>query len=101
VSNSDVAFDEFAVLPRWVTWNTELRNGKPNKTPFDPHTNQMARSNDPTTWGTREAAEEAFRQRKPSPPVPGGVGIMLGELGDGRVLGGLAQVQQSRQTELG
>ena len=89
MSNPDVAFDEFAALPRWVTWNTELRNGKLNKTPFDPHTNQMARSNDPATWGTREAAEKAFHQLGPSLHGPGGVGIMLGELGDGRVLGGV------------
>jgi hypothetical protein len=68
----------FTVLPLWVGWQVEQRNGRPTKVPYDPTktTLQGAKSNDPTTWGTRFQAEERAKTL-PKPCGQGGVGLMF------------------------
>ena len=38
---------ELAVLPQWVAWRWEERDGKPTKPPLNPHTGQHASTTDP------------------------------------------------------
>jgi putative DNA primase/helicase len=84
-------FVELENRPIWVSWQTEDRPGapgsRPTKVPYAPD-GRKARANDPRTWGTRpEAASRAAQL--PRPYGIGGVGIELGELGDGTSVGGL------------
>ena len=76
-----------AVLPRWVAWRTELRDAKPTKVPHAPGGGK-AKADDPATWGTRPAAEARAAAIR-NTLGPGGVGIELGMLDDGRALCGL------------
>lgn len=73
-----------------VSWQTELPKGrdKPTKSPYDPGRRGKAKSNDADTWGTRAAAE-ARAARLPKRYDAGGIGIVLGDLGDGRILAGV------------
>jgi primase-polymerase (primpol)-like protein len=80
------ALDLFADMTRWVAWRYELRNGKPTKVPYSPQAGK-AKADDPRTWGTRTAAERMAQQIANG--AGGGIGIMLGDLGDGTVLGGI------------
>jgi hypothetical protein len=80
------ALDDLAALPRWIAWRYEIRTGKPTKVPYAPR-GGTAKANDPATWGTRAAAEA--QATKIANGVGGGVGIMLGDLCDGTVLGGI------------
>jgi hypothetical protein len=80
------ALDRFADLPRWVAWCVEERNGKRTKIPYSPQEGR-ARTDDPSTWGTREAAE--WRAKHLGNGVDGGIGILLGDLGDGAHLAGI------------
>ena len=78
---------------RWVAWRLESRPnkvgepGRPTKVPYSPGTNRRAKADVPDTWGTHEAAlaHDARRNRG----TMGGIGIELGDLGDGTFLGGL------------
>ena len=82
--------DDLAGCKRWVTWREEPRLGgiKPTKVPFDPsNQKRKALANNSDTWGTRAEAEAAL-QRVVNGPI-GGVGIELGDLGDGRAVGGI------------
>jgi hypothetical protein len=72
-----------APLMRWVLWRNEQRKGRATKVPkrisgFD------ASSTDAKTWATR-AACEAARERIGAD----GVGIILGDLGNGYTLAGI------------
>ena len=82
---------DLATVPRWVAWRTEPRKAgeKPTKIPKCPHTPRNAASDAPQSWGTRAQAEARDSQLPPSSYGPGGIGIMLGDLGDGRVLCGI------------
>ena len=75
---------------RWVAWQTELPNGrdKPTKVPHDPGRRGPAKSNDASTWGTRPAAETRAGAL-PKPYDVGGIGLVLGDLGNGRILAGV------------
>jgi hypothetical protein len=80
--------DDLASLPRWVAWHEETRGGKPTKIPVDPHSGRHARvPTDPDTWATRLAAEQ--RWKKMANGHAGGIGIVLGDLGNGAHLLGL------------
>jgi primase-polymerase (primpol)-like protein len=80
------ALKDFADVRRWVAWRHELRAGKPTKVPFaDPK--RKARTDDPKTWRVRRDAEACARQLVNG--VGGGIGIVLGDLGNGRVLIGV------------
>jgi hypothetical protein len=73
-----------------VAWQTQERepSGPPTKVPYAPRSGAKARADDPATWGTRPKAE-ARAARLPKPFGLGGVGIELGDLGDGRCIGGV------------
>jgi predicted P-loop ATPase len=61
--------------PSWVCWRAEQRKGKWTKVPYNPsHPSEMAKSNDPQTWGTFEEACESFESGQPRKD---GVGIVL------------------------
>jgi hypothetical protein len=76
--------------PPWVAWQTEKREpGKPpTKVPYSPVSGAKARADDPSTWGSRAQAEARAAQLPKSHGI-GGVGIQLGDLGDGRSIGGI------------
>ena len=65
---------EIKEMPRWVTWKTEVRNGKSTKTPYTPGTGRRARSNDPTTWRTFDQALADLQARRCD-----GIGFQLGD----------------------
>jgi hypothetical protein len=93
VNNAPETLDELSELPRWVAWREEervLANGEPTrkKIPYDPNSQEQARiPTDPATWGTRAEAERRWRQLDDG--RAGGVGIVLGDLGNGHHLFGL------------
>jgi putative DNA primase/helicase len=47
------------VIPRWVLWKAEKRDGRWTKVPYKPN-GDHAKSNDPTTWSTFEAVWDAY-----------------------------------------
>src|ERR1051325_2844125 len=84
------ALDSLEFECRWVGWRNEPRADDPaklTKVPYSPHTGAKAEANDPRTWNTRSAAEAWARQHVNG--MGGGIGIELGDLGDGTALGGL------------
>lgn len=84
-----VTLADLAALPRWVAWQTEQGKGrkKPTKVPYSPGGGK-AHADKPATWGSRTAAD-AKAKALPRPLGSGGVGMELGDLGDGRVLAGI------------
>jgi len=80
------AFDPFEFETRWVAWRNAVRNGKQTKVPYSPH-GGPAKADDPSTWSTRSAAEA--KARNLANGEDGGIGIELGDLGDGTSLGGI------------
>ena len=72
------ALDALTGEPRWVAWRNELRGGKPTKVPYAPN-GRKAKADDPSTWGSRTAAEA--RAAKIVNGQGGGIGIQLGDLG--------------------
>src|SRR3978361_1401481 len=87
--NGTVSLAALPSLPRWVAWQTEIRQpGKPpTKIPYSPN-GKKAMADQPATWGPVGAAETRAALL-PKPFGMGGVGIELGDLGDGRALGGV------------
>lgn len=83
-----VTFSDLAFLPRWVAWQTEERKGEPTKVPYSPVTTGRAKADDPTTWGSHEQAKARAAQL-PKPLGVGGIGLELGDLGDGRIIAGV------------
>ena len=80
------AFDCYADLPHWVVWRNENRDGRTTKVPYSPH-GGPAKANRPSTWGTRSEAET--RAHCLVNGTGGGIGIELGDLGNGTSLGGI------------
>ncbi len=85
-----VTLSTLALASRWVAWQTQEREpGKPRtKVPYDPSSQGKALADNHATWSTRPSAE-ARAARLPKPFGARGVGIELGNLGDGRCLGGV------------
>lgn len=80
--------------PRWLGWkDTDGR-----KVPFNPK-GGAGKPNDPQTWGTRAEAEK-WAKRALRKGGKGGVGIVLGDLGDGRTLMGI-DLDRCRDPETG
>jgi putative DNA primase/helicase len=85
--------EDLAEMPRWVAWREEERqraDGTSVKTkiPYDPNSNGQAKiPTDPATWSTRAKAERRWRRLDDG--RPGGVGIVLGDLGNGHTLMGV------------
>jgi hypothetical protein len=73
------ALDRLAEEPRWVAWRSEERGGRPTKIPYAA-TGGMAKTDDPSTWATRAAAERQAARIVNG--ADGGVGIVLGDVGD-------------------
>jgi hypothetical protein len=82
------ALAPFEHEPRWVAWRNEMRGGKLSKVPYCPSSNRRAKADDPSTWGVRSAAEDRARKIV-NGHGSGGIGIELGDLGDGYSLGGV------------
>ena len=74
-------------LPRWVAWRSENRNGRATKVPYDPNTGRLAKADDPATWAQKHVAQD--RAARIVNGSGGGIGVMLGDLGDGRAIGGV------------
>src|SRR6266550_655407 len=51
---------ELTPYPQFVVWKYTVENKKLKKRPFNPRTNVPARTNDPTTWTSREPALKAL-----------------------------------------
>lgn len=84
-----VTLHDLAKLPRWVAWQTEDRpKGGPTKVPYNPTGTGKALADKPATWGNLHAAV-ARAATLPRPHGTGGVGIELGDMGNGTVLGGI------------
>lgn len=41
-------------------WKLEKRSGKPTKVPYNPRTGQLAKTNDPSTFGDFNTAMKAY-----------------------------------------
>jgi Family of unknown function (DUF5906) len=52
-----VTLASLAGVQLWVGWRHEKRDGRLTKIPYDPIRGACAKSDDPTTWSTREQAE--------------------------------------------
>ena len=86
---SPLSLNSLAGKRCWVAWREEesapvrVKDGperpRPRKVPYDPRTLCKARSNDPSTWGSRRESERAARTLLLGEYV-GGVGIQLGLL---------------------
>jgi hypothetical protein len=87
-------------LPRWVAWRNERRGKKITKVPYDPRASgtMKAKADDPDTWGTRAEAEAAAARLING--IGGGIGIELGDLGNGRSIGGI-DVDTCRDSQTG
>lgn len=84
-----ITLADLAEMPRWVAWQTEqgASRKKPTKVPYSPGKGK-AHADKPATWGNRAVAA-ARAAALPRPLGIGGVGVELGDLGDGRVLAGV------------
>jgi primase-polymerase (primpol)-like protein len=53
------ALDSLGSEPRWVAWRYELRgkDSKPTKVPYAPINGAKAKTDNPSTWGSRIQAE--------------------------------------------
>jgi hypothetical protein len=85
--NRGLSLSALADYPRWVTWRNEPRAGQPTKVPYSPGTDRKAKADDPGTWATRRKAEAAIPRLVNG--TGGGIGLELGDLGDGLALGGI------------
>ena len=85
----DLTLRGLASAGRWVAYSGKpMPDGKINKAPLSPKTGLLAKNNNPATWGTREAAEIRAKTLK-APTNKPGVGIEMGDLGDGTFLCGV------------
>lgn len=56
--------DELTAHPQWVCWR-QVPNPdkpKPDKLPYNPNTDMLAKANDPATWTTFDVAMAAYKQ---------------------------------------
>jgi len=79
---------DLASSPRWVSWQTEISDGRETKIPYSPTCGGKAHANKPVTWGSRKQAE-AHAAKLIRPLGSGGIGIELGSMDNGMVLGGV------------
>ena len=77
--------DDLKAMPRWVIWRNEKTNSGTTKVPYQArYHRQHAKSNAPSTWADYAQAIAASAEDGVA-----GIGIMLGDLGDGRNLCGI------------
>ena len=84
---SALTLADAAALSRWMPWRTEMRKGKPQKMPHAV-CGGAGSSTDPAKWGNRAIAEKRAAAIT-NDLGPGGVSLVLGDLGDGRALCGV------------
>jgi hypothetical protein len=87
------SLDDLYDWPRWVAWREESRrtkNGqtKRTKVPYASPGRRAEIPTNPTTWTTRDGAERCW-QRFENGRTVGGVGVVLGDLGNGWHLWGI------------
>src|SRR4051812_15933384 len=89
MNGAGMLLDALSGLRRWVAWTAEQRapDKPPTKVPYAP-SGRKARSNDPKSWGVRAHAQQCADCLS-KPFGMGGVGFELGDLNDGRAIGGL------------
>ncbi|HET8913437.1 MAG TPA: phage/plasmid primase, P4 family [Ktedonobacteraceae bacterium] len=58
------ALAELQLRPQWVVWRKKERKNRLTKVPYNPRTRQVARSDDPKTWGSYEQAWACFNQHR-------------------------------------
>jgi putative DNA primase/helicase len=51
-------------LAQWVVWRTEVRRGKKTKVPYNAKSGHMAKTDDPATWVSFDAAISAYQSGK-------------------------------------
>jgi putative DNA primase/helicase len=86
---ADLTLKGLASARRWVAYSgAPMPDGKINKAPLNPATGRAAKNNTPATWGTRQAAVARTKTLKGHGHKPG-VGIEMGDLGDGTFLCGV------------
>ena len=78
--------DALADESRWVAWRNELRGNKLTKVPKSAN-GRNAKSDDPSTWGTRAEAEAWAAQIING--LGGGIGYELGDLGGDTHIAGI------------
>ena len=44
----------------WCVWRRENRGGKPTKVPYNPKTGERAETNNPSTFGSFDLADETY-----------------------------------------
>jgi len=49
--------NELKTLPQWVCWKTVIKNGKPTKVPVDANTDDLAETDNPSTWTSFQNAK--------------------------------------------
>lgn len=54
--------NELIELNNWCVWKLVDRNGKETKLPINAETGEMAKSNDPSTWSSYDAAFETYQE---------------------------------------
>ena len=54
---SGVTLASLASREIWVAWKPETRDGRTTKTPYDPRSGRLAKTDDPRTWATAREAE--------------------------------------------
>jgi hypothetical protein len=90
LAESASALRALADAPRWVAWRNEWRGEgetrKLTKIPFG-RNRRPAKANDPSTWIIRE--EASYLAKAIENGLGGGIGIQLGDIGDGSYLIGL------------
>ncbi len=84
----NAAFETLAAERRWLNWRNEKRGNddRLTKVPYQPSA-LRAKADDPSTWTTRAAVEAGVPNVVNG--LGGGIGIVLGDLGDGSGLGGI------------
>lgn len=55
---------DLKVLPQWVCWREEVRDGKPTKVPKNPKNGGNAKADTPGTWGTFAQAVQYWKDHK-------------------------------------
>jgi hypothetical protein len=91
-----VAFVPFIDTPIWLAWalETRVRGALPTKVPYaatgsGPGRRDFGSSTDPKTWGIRMQAEARAKQLVDGEISIAGIGVVLGDLGDGTALVGV------------
>jgi primase-polymerase (primpol)-like protein len=85
----DLTFQGLCSARRWVAYSgAPMPHDKINKAPLNPKSGGNAQNSNPATWGTRQAAEASATTLK-APGNKPGVGIEMGDLGDGTFLCGV------------